>query len=102
LLLTPVYRIYGLDLNAMKVEQLVFLLLALALGVTVFSRYLPSSFRFLIATALAFHPLVWSLKDRILSDIPFLTFVLLTLWLVEKLFLLDGGCVAPPVRGGLA
>jgi len=97
LLLAPVYRMYGLSLTAMKVEQLVFLLLALALVVTVFARDLPSAFRLLLVTAVAFHPLVWSLKDRILSDIPFLTFVLLTLWLVEQLSGSDDDRVTPSI-----
>jgi len=85
LLLAPVYRVFGLNLNAMKIEGVVFLLVALWLTATVSAGKVPYFHRLLIVTALAFHPLVWNLKDRILSDIPFLMFVLLALWLVERL-----------------
>jgi 4-amino-4-deoxy-L-arabinose transferase-like glycosyltransferase len=85
LLLAPVYRLFGLNLNAMKVEGLFFLLVALWLVATVFARDLPRSSRWLLVIALAFHPLVWDLKDRILSDVPFLVFVLLALCQIERL-----------------
>jgi hypothetical protein len=84
LLLAPVYWLFGLNLNAMKVEGLLFLLLSLWLVATAFAQDLPRSSRWLLVTTLAFHPLVWDLKDRILSDVPFLVFVLLALWLVER------------------
>jgi hypothetical protein len=85
LLLAPIYRVFGLNLNAMKIEGVVFLLVALCLAAIVCAGSVPYVGRLLIVTALAFHPLVWNLKDRVLSDIPFLMFVLLTLWLVERL-----------------
>jgi hypothetical protein len=95
LLLAPVYRVYGLDLNAMKVEQLVFLLLALALVVTVFCARLAVLVPISDRDGCRISSLAWYLKDRILSDIPFLTFVLLTLWLVERVSVSDDDRVTP-------
>jgi hypothetical protein len=84
LLLAPVYRVLGLNLWAMKLEQVIFFLLVLV----VLYRYWRDSldFTWLLAciALLGLNPSFWSAKDDILSDVPFLLFFYLAALLVRS------------------
>jgi hypothetical protein len=84
LLLAPVYAARGLDLVAMKVVVAVFFLLALFMVARVFRDRLRSGYLATLLLLLGLNPYFWHLKDNVLSDIPFLFFVFLTLDLMDR------------------
>jgi hypothetical protein len=78
LLLVPVYRASGLNLHAMKVEEVVFLLLTLLVVVAYWKRDLAWPYLAVLVGLLGFNPYFWELKDSVISDFPFLLFFYLT------------------------
>ncbi len=78
LLLVPIYWAFGLNLHAMKIEEVFFFLLSL-MTITAYSlpRLKPPYLAALVGI-LGFNPYLWSLKDSIISDFPFLFFFYLT------------------------
>ena len=84
LLLAPVVSRYGLDFRPLKVELI---LLCLAFLLVLFVSFRNElALPYLLATLLlvGFNPFLWFLKDSILSDIPFLLFTYLTLFLFQR------------------
>jgi len=84
LLLAPIYRIFGLDLIPMKLEQVLFLLLALIAVYAYWKRDLGLGYTLSLVAVLGFNPEFWVAKDNVLSDIPFLFFFYLTALLVRS------------------
>jgi 4-amino-4-deoxy-L-arabinose transferase-like glycosyltransferase len=83
ILLAPIYKLSGLDLIPMKLEQVLFLLLALAAVYTYWRQDLGPGYTFALVAILGFAPAFWTGKDNVLSDIPFLFFFYLTALLVR-------------------
>lgn len=83
-LLAPVYRIFGLSLIPMKLEQVFFLLLALIALYAYWKRDLGPEYTLGLVALLGFNPELWIAKDNVLSDIPFLFFFYLTALLVRS------------------
>ena len=85
LLLAPVYRCFGLNLTAMKV--LIVVLLAAFLLVTYRAARpgLPPLSALVLMLLIGLNPYVWEHKDRLLSEIPFLLCMALSLWLADRL-----------------
>jgi hypothetical protein len=83
LLLAPIYRCFGFNLTAMKV--LVVLLLAAFLMVTYQAarRELPPMWALVLLLLIGLNPYVWEQKDRLLSEIPFLLALALSLWVLD-------------------
>ncbi len=74
LLLAPIYRAYGLNFRAMKVEE-VFCFLLCLLAVTAYYKHdLKWPYLLAFVGILGFNPFFWSLKDSVIADIPFLLF----------------------------
>lgn len=78
LLLAPIYRAYGLDLHAMKIEVVIFFVLALATMAIYWRHDLESSYLFALLALLGFNPIFWMFKNSVVADIPFLFFFYLT------------------------
>jgi hypothetical protein len=74
LLLTPLYKIFGLSLLPMKVEQIFFIILTLALVFILWHTYLGTAYCLALVAILGFSPTFWWAKENILSDLPFLFF----------------------------
>lgn len=74
LLLTPVYALFGLDLTAMKVELIVLFCLFLVVFALAICKGLPERLRLAALVFVAFSPVFWLYKDRILSEFPFMLF----------------------------
>lgn len=74
LLLAPLYKLFGLNLLPMKLEQLMFFLLTLILVHTMWRRELGTGYALVLIAILGFSPVFWSTKEAILSDVPFLFF----------------------------
>jgi 4-amino-4-deoxy-L-arabinose transferase-like glycosyltransferase len=84
LLLAPVYRLFGLNLEAMKVELVLLFLLFLAAVYAGCRRELPPARALSTVLLLGASPFFWDFKDRVLSEIPFLLFTTLALLFLER------------------
>ena len=81
LLLAPVVKLFGRNLRMMKVELVLFFVGSLVLVFALFRNILPAGYLHALVLAMGLNPFFWSFKDHILSDLPFLFFVLLSLCL---------------------
>jgi len=84
LMLVPVYKIFGLNLEAMKIELIVIFIIALYVIWYILRERL--DFKYVIAMLLiiGLNPFFWEFKDNVLSEIPFMVFLYLGLILIEK------------------
>jgi hypothetical protein len=85
LLLAPVFKVYGLDLEAFKAEIIVFFAAALVVLFFFVRRRLPAGYGLLVVALLGLNPTLWSFKDSVLSDLPFLFFLFLALLIRDGL-----------------
>jgi hypothetical protein len=83
LLLAPVYRMSGLNMIPMKLEQVFFLLLALIAVYAHWRHDLEPGYALALVALVGFNSQFWVAKDNLLSDIPFLFFFYLTALLVR-------------------
>ena len=74
LLLAPLYGAFGLSVVPMKVEQVLFIILTLALICILWHRHLGTVHCLALVAILGFSPTFWWAKENILSDLPFLFF----------------------------
>lgn len=74
LLLAPLYKVFGLSLLPMKLEQVFFIILTLALVFMLWHRHLGTGYCLALVAILGFSPALWWAKENILSDLPFLFF----------------------------
>jgi 4-amino-4-deoxy-L-arabinose transferase-like glycosyltransferase len=77
--LAPVVRTFGLDLQAMKVEVILFFVAALFLIDRLVQPLMPSAAGAAVVLAVGLNPYFWDFKDQVLSELPFLFFFLATL-----------------------
>lgn len=87
ILILPIYKLFGLNFTAFKIELVIFFILFLIIAYNIFKGDLP--FPYLLATLsiIGFHPLFWNFKDQIVSDIPFLFFTYCSLLLINRFFI---------------
>lgn len=78
LLLAPLYEIWKLNLTPMKVEVILFFLAALYLIFEFIVAQVPFPFAAGIVAVMGLSPYFWEMKESIVSDLPFLFFVMLT------------------------
>ncbi len=90
LLLAPVIKGFGLDLRSMKVLVIGLFVGALLLIVALFRGDLPPPQLAALVLVTGLNPFFWEFKDEVLSDIPFLFFVLLSLYLFTRAGEVDG------------
>ncbi len=95
LLLSPVYALSGLDLLPMKVLVLAFALAAQTMTFFLLRGRLPDCWVLLITFIMGVNPAIFNFKNHILSDIPFLFFVLLSLFLMQRIVIDRGRFLAP-------
>jgi 4-amino-4-deoxy-L-arabinose transferase-like glycosyltransferase len=84
LLLAPVVRFSGLNLIPMKLEQVIFFLLALAAVCFYWQRDLGREYTLALVAILGFSPHFWAAKDNVLWDLPFLLFFYIAAVLVQR------------------
>jgi hypothetical protein len=82
--LAPVVGIFGLDLRPMKILVLGFFVGSLMVMVRLFRTVLPPPWLTALVLIVGLNPFFWELKDHVLSDIPFLFFCLLSLYLFTQ------------------
>lgn len=86
LILSPIYKSFGLNLTAMKVVVILFFLASLWIFFLAFTHELSFEYVLAIIIVIAFNPYFWSAKDKILSDIPFLFFAYVSLFFIYKIY----------------
>lgn len=86
LLLAPVYALFGLNLLAMKIEIVFFFILSLFIIYLFAKRDLSFRYSLAIVALVGLSPLFFSFKNKILSDIPFLFFLYLSLLLIGEIY----------------
>jgi 4-amino-4-deoxy-L-arabinose transferase-like glycosyltransferase len=74
MLLAPVVKLFGLNLVPMKVEQVVFFVLALTAVYLFWRDDLTSKYALALVAIVGLSPHFWAAKDNVLSDLPFLLF----------------------------
>jgi 4-amino-4-deoxy-L-arabinose transferase-like glycosyltransferase len=84
LILTPAYAIKGINPLALKIPALFFYTGFLVCLYLLLKTRLTETESLLLVSLLAFNPLLLQFLDQILSDIPFLFFSTLSLWLITK------------------
>ncbi len=84
LLLAPVLAVFGLNLLALKAVSTLFFVLFLFVFYHLVRLRLPASWSLFLTAILAFNPALLQAHDLILSDVPFLFFSSLGIFLIEK------------------
>src|SRR5215216_8131131 len=84
LLLAPVYAVKGISPLALKLPGLLFYAGFLVCLYLLMKTRLTETESLLVVALFAFNPLLIQFLDQILSDIPFLFFSTLSLWLITK------------------
>jgi len=82
--LAPVVRVFGLDLQPMKVEEVLFFVAALLLIHRLIQPLMPPAAGAAVVLAVGLNPYFWDFKDQVLSDLPFLFFFFATLLCVTR------------------
>lgn len=85
LLLAPVFRAFGPDLERLKWVGILCIGLWLCLFVWIGRGFLPDGLALAAAGLAALHPYLWRIKDNIWSEFPFILFAYSTLLLTEKI-----------------
>ncbi len=78
ILLSPLYKCFGLNLKAMKIEVISLFLGFLLIFSLIFRNRLPFRYLLSMVIVIGFNPSFWDFKDQILSDLPFLFFAYLS------------------------
>jgi hypothetical protein len=86
LLLAPIYKYFGLNFTAMKMEIILFFLLSLAALYFLFRDELPFSYTLALIAVIGFSPLFWYLKDQVLSETPFMFFCYVSLLSIKRVY----------------
>jgi hypothetical protein len=91
LMLLPILKVAGLSFPAMKVFMaLLFGAAVLSIGLA-FSEVLPEKQNLLLLLLLALAPTFWTFKESVFSDVPFLIFCFLSLFLMQRMLSTSGG-----------
>jgi hypothetical protein len=83
-LLAPIYATRGADLPAMKLLIVATFVAALAVLALLIGRWESAGTALAVTALVGFHPFFSDFKNNVLSDLPFLCFLLLALWLFER------------------
>ena len=87
LLLSPVYALFGENIMAMKVYEILFLMLSLAVTFYLFVNELGPARALGIVVFFAFNPFMLDLVNTVGSDLPYHLLALLSLLFIRKLLL---------------
>lgn len=88
IIFAPFYYIFGDNIYVMKVVTNFFFILALILIFHLFKERLRNLDNLLLIAIIALNPWFFDFKDNVLSDIPFLFFSLLSLFLIDRFIIL--------------
>jgi hypothetical protein len=83
-LLTPIYKLFGLNLFAMKIEVIAFFIATLVVLYLLLKDALPHAYLLALIALVGFNPGLGAFKDNVLSEFPFLFFTYLALLLRQR------------------
>jgi hypothetical protein len=83
LLMAPVYRLFGMNFEALKIQQVMFLMLLVGVVYLSLRHEMSHPYALGVAVLLGLSPFVWLYKDRLLSEIPFMLFTCLAVYLLN-------------------
>jgi hypothetical protein len=86
LLLTPIYYFWKLNMNAYKVCIIVIFILSLLVIAQAFKNYLSPPWLAALIFIIGYNPVFWHYKDNIVSDLPFIFFTYLSLFLIHRAY----------------
>ena len=84
LLLAGVYKLFGLNLTAMKIEIVLLFLASLLAMAAAFRSDLRGDALLVLLAGVGFSPFLWNIKENIVATLPFLLFLYLALWLIHR------------------
>jgi 4-amino-4-deoxy-L-arabinose transferase-like glycosyltransferase len=90
MLLAPVYKLFGLNLTAMKMENILLFVLSLAVIYQLFKKELSSGYLLSLIAIVGFSPYFWQFKDQVLSEFSFIFFLYLAFYFITKQCLVEG------------
>jgi hypothetical protein len=98
LLLSPVYKLFGLNLTALKTETVLTFVCSLLFVFLLFRDRLPYWWNITLLACFALNPFVWSVRDDITSDLAFMLFAYGAFYLIHLLYSnLPGKIAGAPV-----
>ena len=88
-LLSPIYYFFGLDIHIMKIYIYIFFTLSLFVVYFLFQDKLNNIQNLLLVAIMGFNPYFFDFKDDVGTDVPYLFFSLLTLFLIKRFICLN-------------
>jgi len=85
LALVPVYECFGVNLSAMKVENILFLVVSLIICFLLFRYNLTFSYACVAIALIGFNPRFWDIKDNVLSEFFYLALLSLALYVIRRI-----------------
>jgi 4-amino-4-deoxy-L-arabinose transferase-like glycosyltransferase len=85
-ILAPLVRLFGFKLVVLKTVPLLFTLGFLVFAFLFFKDYMPKAMTGLLLLLIATSPMIVKYSSFILTEMPFLFFVMLSLWLLERAY----------------
>jgi hypothetical protein len=89
LLLVPVYKLFGMNLTAMKAEIILFFLGFLFIFYLIFINSISFPYQIVLLLLIGFNPFFWEFKDDIRPDIPFLFFLFFAFFFIQRVYSFD-------------
>jgi hypothetical protein len=86
LILAPVYRVFGLNLKALKVVTVLCFVLFLAIFEALIRPMLSPAMRVCALLVLGFNPIFWNQREYILSEFPYLMFSFAALLVIQNAY----------------
>jgi hypothetical protein len=86
LLLSIVYWHFGMNFTAMKAENIVLFILFLVVLFLLLRPELPGSYVNATIAIIGFNPYLWNFKDAVVSDIAFVLFAYIALFLIQRTY----------------
>src|SRR6266508_2245641 len=83
-LLAPIVKVFGLDLRPMKALVVACFVGSLVVLFGLFRQELSPAYAVTLVVVTGLNPFFWEFKDHVLSDVPFLFFTLLSLYLFRQ------------------
>lgn len=86
LLLLPIYKWFGLNFTAMKIEIIIMFLIFLIIYFLIFKNGLPFKSLVITIVLIGCNPYFWDFKDNVLADIPFLLWTYISLFFILQAY----------------
>jgi hypothetical protein len=86
ILLSPVYKLYGLNLRVMKIEIILMFLAFVTAFFLIFKKEVQFKYMAAMILILGLFPSFWDFKDNVVSDIPFIFLLYLSFLFIHRLY----------------